>query len=284
VHVRKEKRKAVDDRSEECVLIGSGSGNVHRLLTKETRKLIIVRDVKFDESLLGFGYFRNKVEPLYIYDDDEDKKGAQALIEDVKEPTSEKPAFKIAKKSATSAETVSSSESKGRCQERRRGKERSSEDDSVLTDIETYSDSESPEESGEASQGILNSIGGLFSRFSGAAANITVSTSSMVLEEMVYGVSHETEPTSFQHAISRPESKKWIEAIQSEVSSLEENQTWEICCLPPGRKAIPIKWVLKKKTDAEGKVCRYKASLVCKGFLQREGIDFVETCVPVAKF
>jgi len=55
----------------------------------------------------------------------------------------------------------------------------------------------------------------------------------MVLEEMAYGVSHETEPTSFQDAISGPESKEWIEAIQSEVSSLEENQTWEPCCLPP---------------------------------------------------
>jgi len=142
-------------------------------------------------------------------------------------------------------------------------KKDSKEDDSILTDIETYSDSDPPEESGESSQGILNSIGGLFSRLSGAAANITKSTSSMVLEEMVYGVSHETEPTSFQDAISGPESKECIEAIQSEVSSLEENQTWRPCCLPLGRKAISIKWVFKKHTNAEGKVCRYKARLVC---------------------
>ena len=121
-------------------------------------------------------------------------------------------------------------------------KKDSKEDDSIRTDIETYSDFESPEESSESSQGILNSIGGLLSRFSGAAANITESTSSMVLEEMVYGFSHETEPTSSQDAISGPESKEWIEAIQSEVSSVEENQTWELCCLPPRRKAISIKF------------------------------------------
>ena len=107
----------------------------------------------------------------------------------------------------------------------------SKEDDSTLSDIETYSDSESPEQSAEPSQAIMNSIGGLFSRFCGAAANITESTSSMVLKEMVYGVCHDTEPTSLQDAISGPESKKWIEAIQSELSSLEENQTLEPCCL-----------------------------------------------------
>jgi hypothetical protein len=33
---------------------------------------MIARDVKFDESFLGFGHSRNKVEPLYINDDDDD--------------------------------------------------------------------------------------------------------------------------------------------------------------------------------------------------------------------
>jgi len=47
---------------------------------------------------------------------------------------------------------------------------------------------------------------------------------------------------------------------------------------------MPIKLVFKKKTNAEGKVCRYKARLVCKRFVQRAGIDFVEISTPVAKF
>ena len=56
-------------------------------------------------------------------------------------------------------------------------KKESKEADSVLTGIERYSDSESPGKPGEESEGIP--------RFCGAAGNITESTSSMVLEEMV---------------------------------------------------------------------------------------------------
>ena len=92
-------------------------------------------------------------------------------------------------------------------------KKESMEDDSVLADIETCSDSESPRESGEEPQGISNSVGGLLSRFSGAVANITESTSTMAFEEMVYGVSRETQPISVEDAISVPQSKDCIEAI-----------------------------------------------------------------------
>jgi hypothetical protein len=46
-------------------------GKIYRLLTKTKRKLIIGRDVKFDETSVGCGNVRTKVEPLYICDDDE---------------------------------------------------------------------------------------------------------------------------------------------------------------------------------------------------------------------
>jgi len=129
---------------------------------------MIARDVKFDESFLGFGYFRNKVKPLYINDDDdyEEKKDAQARIEDVKESTSEKPAFKIAKEVQPVLRRSLQLKAKEDAKKEEEEKKDSKEDDSILTDIETYSDSEPPEESGKSSQGILNSIGGLFSRFS----------------------------------------------------------------------------------------------------------------------
>jgi hypothetical protein len=141
------------------------------------------------------------------------RKRLQGPIEDVKEPTGEKPLFKKAKEVQPVMRRSLRLKAKEESQKEEKEKRDSKEDDSVLTDSETYSDSESHEKSGETSQGIPSSIGGLLSRFSGAAVNIAHSTSSMVLEEMVYGVCHETELTSFQDAISGPESKEWNAAI-----------------------------------------------------------------------
>jgi len=73
---------------------------------------------------------------------------------------------------------------------------------------------------------------------------------------------------------------EWKLAIDSELTSLEKNKTWELCVLPEDRNAIPVKWIFKRKLVAAGKFCRYKARLVCQGFIQREGIDYL----PVAIF
>ncbi|CAI7814691.1 unnamed protein product, partial [Closterium sp. NIES-53] len=49
------------------------------------------------------------------------------------------------------------------------------------------------------------------------------------------------------------------------------------------KKALDCTWVLRVKTDAEGRLERRKTRLVIKGFQLREGIDFQEVFAPVAK-
>lgn len=71
--------------------------------------------------------------------------------------------------------------------------------------------------------------------------------------------------------------------MQKEVSALEENGTWTLEELPPGKRVIDSKWVYKIKYKPTGEVERYKARLVAKGFTQLEGIDFHETFAPVTK-
>ncbi|MCO5558143.1 hypothetical protein L7F22_011720 [Adiantum nelumboides] len=75
-------------------------------------------------------------------------------------------------------------------------------------------------------------------------------------------------------------SKNWMVAMQSKYDALIENDTWTLCDLPPGKKAIGTKWVYKLKCKSDGEIDRYKARLVAKGYAQQKGIDYEETFTP----
>ena len=64
---------------------------------------------------------------------------------------------------------------------------------------------------------------------------------------------------------------------------LDKNEAQDLVELSTGRNPIGSKWVFKKKLNAEGKVEKYKAQLVEKGYSQVEGIDFGEIFSPIAK-
>ena len=87
----------------------------------------------------------------------------------------------------------------------------------------------------------------------------------------------EGDPINFQQAMQDSDSKKWIDAMNEEYKSMQNNQVWNLVPLPEGKKPIGCKWIFKTKRDSEGNVERYKARLIDKGFTQREGIDFTET-------
>jgi hypothetical protein len=56
--------------------------------------------------------------------------------------------------------------------------------------------------------------------------------------------------------------------MDEEMESLDENEAWDLVELPTGINPIGRKWVFKKKLNAEGKVEKYKAWLVAKGYSQ----------------
>lgn len=53
--------------------------------------------------------------------------------------------------------------------------------------------------------------------------------------------------------------------------------------IPPGRRAISAKWVLKYKRDEFNTIVRRKSRLVARGFEQREGLDYNEAFAPTVK-
>ncbi|CAI7857154.1 unnamed protein product [Closterium sp. NIES-54] len=72
-------------------------------------------------------------------------------------------------------------------------------------------------------------------------------------------------------------------AMESDLKSIEENGTWELVELPEGRKSITSKWLFKIKSDADGKIERYKSRLVAMGYQQKEKVDFKELFAHVVK-
>jgi transposase InsO family protein len=93
----------------------------------------------------------------------------------------------------------------------------------------------------------------------------------------------ETEPKTLKEALESPQSELWKEAMKEELDSIDENETWTLTNLPPGRKAIGSKWVFKIKLDENGKIIRRKARLVAQGFSQKFGVDFDEVFAPVVR-
>jgi hypothetical protein len=68
-----------------------------------------------------------------------------------------------------------------------------------------------------------------------------------------------------------------------ELRALKKNKTWDFVKLPPGKKAMSYKWVFTVEQNPEGKVERYKARLVMRGYSQIYGVDYDETFTPVVK-
>jgi hypothetical protein len=94
----------------------------------------------------------------------------------------------------------------------------------------------------------------------------------------------EDSPRTYQEAIESEESDQWKKAMDEEMESVKENETWTLEKLPERRQAVSCKWVYVKKRNNDGEVGRFKARLVARGFSQQEGIDYNETFSPVVRF
>jgi Reverse transcriptase (RNA-dependent DNA polymerase) len=92
-----------------------------------------------------------------------------------------------------------------------------------------------------------------------------------------------TEPANYHDAMMRMDADKWLNAMHTELQSLEDNNTWVLCELLRGRWVIGTKWVCKIKVDAMNILECYKARIVAQGFSQIAGLDFDETWAPVVR-
>ncbi|WVZ25700.1 hypothetical protein V8G54_004244 [Vigna mungo] len=96
----------------------------------------------------------------------------------------------------------------------------------------------------------------------------------------ISSIDNSHDPTHYKEAVQHAH---WRDAMQAELTALEQNNTWTLTTLPPHKQAIGCKWVYKTKHKADGTIDRYKARLVAKGYTQLEGIDYFDTFSPVVK-
>lgn len=70
--------------------------------------------------------------------------------------------------------------------------------------------------------------------------------------------------------------------MKEELRAIEKNKTCKLV-QSSRKREVGVKWVYKLKLRLNGDISRYKARMVCIGFLQKPSIDFDEVYVLVAR-
>jgi hypothetical protein len=74
------------------------------------------------------------------------------------------------------------------------------------------------------------------------------------------------DPRTVREVVDSKDGNHWKRDMDEEMTYLDKNEVWDLVDFPTGRKAIGRKWLFKKKLNVEGKVEKYKAQLVAKGY------------------
>jgi hypothetical protein len=99
----------------------------------------------------------------------------------------------------------------------------------------------------------------------------------LITEERHVLLMENDEPMTYTEAMKGPDFDKWLEAIESELNSMHDNQVWNLVDSIEGVRPVDCKWIFKKKLDMDENVHICKARLVAKGFRQIQGVDYEET-------
>nr|GEV83970.1 zinc finger, CCHC-type [Tanacetum cinerariifolium] len=98
-----------------------------------------------------------------------------------------------------------------------------------------------------------------------------------------YCYSIEENPKTYNEVMQSRDAAFWKEAIDDEIGSIMENNTWVLSDLPPGCKPLGCKWIFKRKMKVDRTIDKFKARLVIQCSRQKERIDYFDTYALVAR-
>jgi len=91
-------------------------------------------------------------------------------------------------------------------------------------------------------------------------------------------------PNTYEEIFDRPDKDKWLEAINAEYENMKvKNVFKKVNEVPSNKNVVGTRWVFSYKRDDKGKIIKYKARLVARGFSQIFGVDYIEIFAPTLK-
>lgn len=285
-HVPAASRKKLDAKAVKCIMLGYESSSAYRLLNTENNKVIVGRNVTFNEREI-FARLNGR-ETIFVPSDDTDE-----MIDEIPNTSDTSLLDNSAEAESTGniEESVHNTKSDG------------------VGNIEEIIHSANTDGAG-CSKDINNgaeldctgnskdNVNSVEATKDDTGNNTGTRKPRMRRPTRFYGVDDEdgvahfalsaqcfvdNDPISLRDARERSDWLQWKNAVESEYASLIHNKTWVLCKLPPNRKTISCKWVFKLKRKANGDIEKYKARLVARGFTQEKGFDFNETYSPTAR-
>lgn len=256
VHVPKEKRKKLDQKSQRMIFVGYADGRkAYRFLDPKTDNVMISRDAKFVEEFSRAECIREVVPVSNVSDistDDSRIVPERNVVE-----------FEVNRLPTTTKDPdISNGEAECELGNEAETSEFDTADETEESDFEGYRHEEILRRSHRSTKG---------------KAPVR-----LIEEANAVRIQEENEPKSYAEAVSCAQKDQWKAAMEEELSSHRELKTWQLAKAPDVKRILGSRWVYKIKRNASGDPVKYKARLVAQGCSQRSGVDFEEVYAPVA--